>query len=66
MYFARRLKTILKLWSNRLKPLEMIPMTTLPLLFKPSNCYENIILLEVFTVYSMTIIMLAYDFKPIK
>ena len=43
-----------------------LPMTTLPLLFKPSNCYENIILLEVFTVYSMTIIMLAYDFKPIK
>ena len=47
MYFVRWLKTNLESWSNRLKPLEImqiinnIPMTTLPLLFKPSNCYEK-------------------------
>jgi len=63
------LKTNLELWSNRLKPLELmriINSVEMPVVFEPSNCYENIILLEVFTVYSMTIIMLAYDFKPIK
>ena len=45
MYFARRLKTTWKLWSNRLNPLELMQVINsieMPQLFKPSNHYENI------------------------